>query len=220
MAVNAADGTPVPFVNIYDLRTHRGTAAAIDGSFSFTVLQGDSIKFSSIGFQDVYLYADSTIPKEPFKIFFKKATYNLKPITVNPFMNDEAFRKAFMGIGADSNAIKLDMPKLEKNRGPIPATGAPSSTLKFGADKNQKNIDRQNDAIKKFAKENAKSGRYNRDMILRVTKIPEDKVDDLINFCDLKADIVEGVNDYDLIVLIKNCYKHYMQQHPDVKPRP
>ena len=69
MALNAADGSPVPLVNIIDLRTHHGTVGTIDGSFTFTVLVGDTVKFSSIGFQDVYLIADSTVPRESFKVF-------------------------------------------------------------------------------------------------------------------------------------------------------
>ena len=125
-----------------------------------------------------------------------------------------------MGIGADSNALlNLTCLNWKRTGGLFLLPVRPAVHLNSGRDKNEKNLERQQEAIQKYSKEHATSDRYNREFLLRVTKIPEDKVDELIAFCDLKADVIEKVNDYDLIVLTKNCYKHYMEEHPEVKPR-
>ncbi|MCB0502814.1 MAG: carboxypeptidase-like regulatory domain-containing protein, partial [Bacteroidetes bacterium] len=55
-----SDSIPIPYAHIVNLRNNRGTITDADGIFVFTTQKGDTIQFSSIGYQHQIYVATSS----------------------------------------------------------------------------------------------------------------------------------------------------------------
>ncbi len=53
--VSAKDGSPIPFVTVKVVGTHKGTTANEQGRFSIQVGPGEALEFSNIGFNSLRL---------------------------------------------------------------------------------------------------------------------------------------------------------------------
>ncbi|MCI5080176.1 MAG: carboxypeptidase-like regulatory domain-containing protein [Saprospiraceae bacterium] len=71
---------PIPWVNIIDTSSGRGTYSDINGYFSFSVDSLSTLKFHAIGYQELLAKPDG----QPMKIFLKKKAHRLATIEVRP----------------------------------------------------------------------------------------------------------------------------------------
>jgi hypothetical protein len=51
--------------------------------------------------------------------------------------------------------------------------------------------------------------RYNRNLVKRVTNLPDMQLDEFIGFCKLDKDLIIYASDYELISLIKDCLYNF-----------
>ena len=55
-----SDSSGLPYVTIINLKNNRGTITDADGIFVFTIMKGDTVQFSSIGYQKQIYVAESS----------------------------------------------------------------------------------------------------------------------------------------------------------------
>ena len=210
MAYNKNDSTPAALVNVYDKATGIGTSTAKNGSFALKVPIGDTIVFTSLEYESKFIIARERLNNVMFAIYLAPSIHPLPvvtPIDPNGIKNMHVQEKPKM---------KLDLPKLEKDKTSGKDSQSPGKLLSFGSNPN-KEIEKQEKEIRKFNGKEKTSGKYNREMVMRATKLNEKQADDFMKFCYIADDVLESGAEYDMLLAIKQCYKSYLAAHPELK---
>lgn len=63
------DAIPLPYTNIYIKGTSRGTVSGLDGFFSIVALQGDTIKFTYVGYKAVDYVIPDTLSSHFYSVY-------------------------------------------------------------------------------------------------------------------------------------------------------
>ncbi len=94
-----ADSTGIPFVNIYNPRTGRGTASNLKGWFSHPFIAGDEVVFSVIGFKNRAIkIPDDVGDKFTVIMVLEEEVTQLADVEINPFPTEEIFKEAIMAM--------------------------------------------------------------------------------------------------------------------------
>jgi len=98
--VTADSLKPVPFVNIIDKTTRRGTTSDYFGFFSFVAQEGDTILFSSIGYKKAQVIIPDSLTEERYSLIqlMQGDTIILAPAHIFPWPTKPEFEKAFLNL--------------------------------------------------------------------------------------------------------------------------
>tara|TARA_B110000037_G_C17116894_1_gene504155 strand:- start:2341 stop:2979 length:639 start_codon:yes stop_codon:yes gene_type:complete len=90
----------IPFVNIFETKTFRGTSSYIDGYFSFAAETGDTIKFSSIGFKESIFVIPNELMTNKYSIvkMLSQDTTYIDSVLIYPWPTKELLKQAFLDI--------------------------------------------------------------------------------------------------------------------------
>ena len=90
----------VPFVNIYESKSLKGTTSYIDGFFSFAAETGDTIIFSSIGFKQSYFVIPQNLITNKYSIvkLLPQDTTLIDSVVIYPWPTKELLKQAFLDI--------------------------------------------------------------------------------------------------------------------------
>jgi len=96
---------PLPYVNIGIRGTSRGTSSIDDGYFSLVALEGDTIAFTRIGFDDVdYVVPDTLSTDFYFYVqIMAEDDYLLPEAVIFPWPSREHFVQKIFNIQGNSN---------------------------------------------------------------------------------------------------------------------
>ena len=213
-----SDTTPLQLINVIDQHSHMGSPSGLDGSFAIPAAEGDSIRFSSIGYQDFYLVIRPNMPKEGIKVFLKTANYELLPVTVTPYGERVFLRKSFMELNRHEQGDTVHISLRTGTSGPsIPSTPG----FSIGWDPVGNSIRRQNAVIAKWIRQQELDSLaaiiFNKEFVKEVTGISESDVDDFMKFCNLKTNYILSVSQYDLGLTIKRYYQNYLSGNHDAR---
>lgn len=100
VVITADSLNPVPFANVLIENTHRGTMTDYYGYFSFVAQKGDSILFSSVGFQRAHFVIPDTLTSNRYSLMqiLVRDTVQLKEQVVYPWPSREQFKEAFLAL--------------------------------------------------------------------------------------------------------------------------
>ena len=100
VVVTADSLIPLPFVNIYDKGSGRGTVSDYYGFFSFVAMKGDTIVFSHLGFKKSYYVIPDTLSQNRYSLIqmMQTDTTWLPPAVVYPWPSKEQFARAFVEL--------------------------------------------------------------------------------------------------------------------------
>jgi hypothetical protein len=89
---------PVPYTTVMVTGTRRGTITDFYGFFSIAVREKDTIRFSSIGFKDVYYAVPDTLSETRYSAIqlMTRDTVHLAETVIYPWPTREQFRHAFI----------------------------------------------------------------------------------------------------------------------------
>jgi len=98
--VTADSLKPVPFVNITDKTTRRGTTSDYFGFFSFVAKEGDTIIFSSIGYKKATVIIPDSLTEERYSLIqlMQGDTIVLAPAHIYPWPSKPEFERAFINL--------------------------------------------------------------------------------------------------------------------------
>lgn len=91
----------VPYTTVMLKNTNRGTITDFYGFFSIAVRENDTIRFSSVGFKDVFFIIPDTLSQARYSAIqiMTRDTIHLAETVIYPWPTREQFRQAF--INAD-----------------------------------------------------------------------------------------------------------------------
>lgn len=114
--VLSADSVPqfMPFVNITVKKRNRGAASNAEGFFSFAVLPGDTLVFSSIGFRKEVLTIPDTLEQQEYlaRVIMQRDTTLLDEVTLYPWPTPDRFKDEFLATRVPTTEEDIAMRNL------------------------------------------------------------------------------------------------------------
>ena len=114
--VLSSDSIPqyMPFVNITVKKRNRGAASNAEGFFSFAVLPGDTLIFSSIGFRKEVLTIPDTLEQTEYlsRVIMKRDTTLLGEVTLYPWPTPDRFKEEFLATRVPTTEEDIAMRNL------------------------------------------------------------------------------------------------------------
>lgn len=106
----------IPFVTIHINNTSRGTISNQEGFFSFAANEGDTINFSSIGFQSSNYYIPLNLQTNKYSIVKLMAadTFYIDTVTIYPWPTKDMFKQAFLSLEIEETDVDRAMKNLER----------------------------------------------------------------------------------------------------------
>lgn len=98
---------PVPFVNVLDKTTYRGTSSDYYGFFSFVGMPGDTLIFSSVGFKKSRYIIPDTLKTGRYSLIqsMDEDTIMLAQADIYPWPTREQFKDAFLNTDIPNDAL-------------------------------------------------------------------------------------------------------------------
>lgn len=98
---------PVPYVTVTNLSyNNQAHGANHEGYFTFVAHVGDTLRFTSVGFETLeYVIPNTTSDKYTAKISMKSMVIELPAITPFPWASIEEFNMAFMALDVSDDAM-------------------------------------------------------------------------------------------------------------------
>jgi len=106
----------IPFVNIYDTKTLKGTSSYVDGFFSFVAETGDTIQFSSLGFKPSTFIIPSNLITNKYsivKLLSQDTTY-IDSVVIYPWPTKKLLKQAFLEIELEETDSDRALRNLER----------------------------------------------------------------------------------------------------------
>jgi hypothetical protein len=106
----------IPFVTIHINNTSRGTISNQEGFFSFAANEGDTVSFSSIGFQRSEYYIPTNLQTNKYSIVKLMAadTFYIDTVTIYPWPTKEMFKQAFLSLEIEETDVDRALKNLER----------------------------------------------------------------------------------------------------------
>jgi hypothetical protein len=106
----------IPFVTIHINNTSRGTISNAEGFFSFAANEGDTINFSSIGFQASDYFIPKNLQTNKYSIVKLMAadTFYIDTVTIYPWPTKEMFKQAFLSLELEETDVDRALKNLER----------------------------------------------------------------------------------------------------------
>lgn len=116
IVVSADSLTPIPFANIIDLTTRRGTITDYHGFFSFAAYAGNEIYFSCIGYKSVIYRIPDTLTANRYSLIqaLTADTIMLSPTVIYPWPTIEQFKNAFLSLRIPDDDLERAKKNLER----------------------------------------------------------------------------------------------------------
>lgn len=130
--------TVVPYVNIMNKTTNEKYNANYKGYFSFVAHEGDSLQFTSVGYQKLAMIIPSNLNENKFTIILKLKADNimLPMVRVFPWASTDEFKKDFLTMKFADDDLALAKKNLASENFRIlmlnlPRDGAENNSLSF-----------------------------------------------------------------------------------------
>ena len=108
VVVNGDSLLPVPFASVIIKNTNRGTISDYYGFFSFVARQGDTIRFSSIGYKSTNFIIPDSLPTNRYSIIqiLEGDTIELDEAIIYPWPSKEQFKEAFLALNTPEGEME------------------------------------------------------------------------------------------------------------------
>ena len=107
---------PVPYCNIIDVATSRGTTSDYFGYFSFVARKGDTLKFSSVGYKKAQFVIPDSLTTTKYSLIqlMYEDTILLQTAVIYPWPSKEQFADAFVNTKIPNDDYKRALANLER----------------------------------------------------------------------------------------------------------
>lgn len=204
----------VPYVHIINTTTNQGTVSNTEGRFWVTIDKSDTLNFSAIGFETYAftLKENITTDKLIITIELNTSTMELAPVDVFAFRDEHALKRAL---------IEMDMPLQKEKKLIIPGVkeaqkfnpsgtgglsmGGPLTAIAKVFSKEEKERKMLKQYQQKYDYQKVLTSKYNETVVMEITSLPEDKVEDFMEFCVLEDSFIYRATEYELTVVLNQC---------------
>ena len=211
------DSTPIPFVNIYTNQFDNFTSSSASGNFTISILPGDTLNFTAVGFRPVELIA-YPVPGLEHKIYLSQVTYELPGLIIYG-------RNPMDGFFDHDRLYNPQTEKTFREKFPKPSIGiAPGGASVSGlitALANQFNSEYQQ--LKKLQKIQKDEYPYFRrlelidirltpEYIVQNTSLQREEVEEFLDFWRPSLEFIEDANEYELLTSVQEQEKKYIRR--------
>jgi hypothetical protein len=122
----SVDSTSIPDVHVLNLSRGTGTVSSVDGSFTISANDQDTIMFSCIGYQDYYMNVNTSMVRKNMLVFMQTDTIYMNEVLISPLGPRRFFKLLFMQTKLPEEkylTFDLNIPSLKKDPGYEPPTG-------------------------------------------------------------------------------------------------
>ena len=213
--------TPIPFVNIINNRTNKGTISDTNGFFRISILKTDTILFSSLSFEKKPFHlSDTTAASCFFKIIMNNKNYKLAVVNVYALSKQSQFRYDFVHINLPEHLYikgrKIYVPGIPNYDGPrnpnASPIGSPVSFFYSKFSKREKSIRKLNKLLKQDSINYIINSKYNEKIVYELTGLKGNELIEFIKFCDFDNHYLLKNTEYDI-------YTKIIQKHKNFKSR-
>lgn len=205
---------PVPYVHVVNISTQKGTVSNTEGRFWVIMDKQDTLQFSSIGFEKsaFTLKPDITTDKMDITIALDESTMELKPVNVFAFKNEQSLKRAILEMDdlPMQQEEKLTIPGVKRMGKPVDpnggiSLGGPLSAIAkvFSKEEKEKKLLKQYQKDYDYRK--VLTSKYNETVVMQITDLPEDKVEEFMEFCVLEDSFIYRATEYELAVVLNQC---------------
>lgn len=223
--LNSENETPVPFVTIYNTTLLRVSSSDSTGNFIINAKQGDSLAFTSLGFEkQVIVLEKGENQNQNFIVKLIPKVYELQSVDIHAFKTEEAFKRHILAMEIPEEE-KLAIPGMEyvqpfpsgSGEGGVTITG-PISYLSNQFSRRAKEHRKYLAAKEAYNYQNALAKKYNPEFVKNITKLEDpQELEKFMKFCKLEDSFIEKANEYELILAVNDCYNEYTQKQENIE---
>lgn len=222
LIINEKDEENIPYVHILNINSQKGTVSDLSGKFSIIMKKEDTLAFSAVGFENYFFtFAKKEIASNNYsiKISLNHSTLELSPVSIFAFKNEAAFKQDILDLkieevdktiyipGAFYGTPEIAKTKVYLNGG-LACDGCITSLLNLF---NRKSREEKKMAVQKslIPRNEEIYKKYNPDVIKKATGLSGDDLNAFILFCKIEDDLILKANEFEILVAINECYKHF-----------
>ena len=220
--VGAEMGAPVSGVHVFNLHRDYVAVSKEDGVFNLPVKAGDTLKFTSVGYETLLVPLQQDFQKQGQQlVILQPKVYELEEVVVNPFPSERELKQQILEaeLPEEENKVDLALDQVEyhspqdPNEGPKMAISGPISGLVnafSGKAKARRKLQENKVEDKRRAYIDS---RYNKEVVMEVTGLEEgEKLDAFMNSCTISDGFITDASEYELYDAILSCYKNFESQ--------
>lgn len=220
---NFITGEPVVSAHVLNLTDSLATISSEAGTFKIPVHLGDSLVFSSIGYQTkALIIGEKELAADFVDVKLIQREYQLQEVEVNPLGSKAQFRKKFMDLEVDDGTIQIvgvDQPTKERREIPITEDKNeikkakyifnPASFIYGNFSKDAKARQELHRLEGEKEKHRYNYQKFNEEAVNRITGYTGDRLVEFMDYCNFSEDQIYRYSDYELTVAILHKQKSF-----------
>ncbi len=211
--VDSESKEAIPYVHIVNKNTGQGTASNTEGRFWINMSPADTLIFSAIGFESYQfrLNEQITTDKLVVTIELSQSTLELEAVKVFAFKDEYALKRALIDaeVSPEEDTKQLQLPGVKRSARPVNgggvAVGGPLTALGNLFSKERKETKKMETLQQEYNLYKNIESKYNPRVVMDITGLPEDKVEDFMNFCKIDDGYIRKATEYELAVVVNRC---------------
>ena len=114
--MDADSVSAIPYVSIQLKDTYFGTVSDLNGHFTFTANEGDTLKFSCIGYFDAYFIMPEEMKGDHYTLvqLMRRETIMLDEVVIFPWPEFEQFKKAFLQTKPERGMSDIELDAIKE----------------------------------------------------------------------------------------------------------
>lgn len=202
-----------------------------EGEFSVPISSGDTLFFTHIGYNHLLVIIPDTLKTAEINRLFilQKSEYQLEEVVIKSWPDTyEDFKEAFIDLKLEDEKNNLKeiqalpgMGKIkEDNHIVVPRASIinPISLIYNAFSKRVKSIKTLKKLQENIPEEDEIDEKFSVDLVSKITGITDKEIlRDLTNYCPPRRDFIKNATDYDIYIYIKDCYKAFLEDHPNME---
>ncbi|UII32447.1 carboxypeptidase-like regulatory domain-containing protein [Fulvivirga ulvae] len=213
--IEADTKEPVPYVHIVNRGLGKGTVSNTEGRFWIKMSKTDTVQFSAIGFEPYMFTLKDQVSSDRINVTIElnTSTMELQPVKVFAYKDEEALKRAMiaMDVPIESERKGIQLPGFYY--GPTkevkPNLLNPISLLHGKLSREVKEQKKLAEYQQQESFQNLIKAKYNEGVVIELTGLPEDKVDEFMNFCKLEDSFIGRASEYEIAVAVNQCLKDF-----------
>ncbi len=217
--INQETSEPVPFVHIINKGSQVGTVSNAQGRFWMKLTPSDTLTFSAIGFEPYYFYLKDEVvsSRVEVKITLNTSTMELQPVKVFAFRDEESLKQAIldMDVTTTEDKERIELPGFYY--GPMKpykpsAFGSPISFIAGMFSKENKEQKLLEKARQESDYRTVIRAKYNEEVVMELTGLPEDEVADFMEFCKIEDAFIYRSGPYEIALAVSRCMTRFQEE--------
>jgi len=216
----------IPFVNIFNESKRQGYSSDENGKFVIEAEIGDTLILSAIGYFSEVFFIPDTLSGNNITLKLEPRIYEIGEVYIKTMPSYQKLKQDFLkykmpAAPTDSftEALSLELKEVvkkveydkmvekvfQREKGTLFELSQPILSAQ------QKEKNKHTESLKKAEQQRIIDKKFNREIIKKLTQIPENKISEFIMYCDFSFDYLLHSTEYDIALSIRKKYDEYLQ---------